>query len=100
VLPYKNALTSGAALLALSFGVPVIAPATEAFEGLVEDGSTGLLYSADNPEALTRALARATEINYKKRAMLRANAFRTASRLLWSDSRLGFFQLLNRLDPA
>jgi glycosyltransferase involved in cell wall biosynthesis len=62
VLPYRHTTTSGAALLALSFGVPVVAPALGAFPALVQ-GRRGVLYDARDPDGLTKALgqARATD---------------------------------------
>ena len=37
VLPYSEALTSGAAILAMSFGRPCVVPATIAFEAVLDD---------------------------------------------------------------
>lgn len=45
VLPYRSGTTSGAAILALSFGRSVIAPGEWPFRGLLRDGG-GLLYPA------------------------------------------------------
>ena len=56
VLPYRQITTSGAALLAFSFGLPVIAPALGAFPNLVA-GRRGLLYDPTEPGALSTALA-------------------------------------------
>ena len=61
VLPYRQITTSGAALLAFSFGLPVIAPAIGAFRSLIA-GRRGILYEPADPGGLGRALeqARAT----------------------------------------
>jgi glycosyltransferase involved in cell wall biosynthesis len=56
VLPYRQITTSGAALLAFSFGVPVIAPAIGAFPNLLADGR-GVLYDPAAPAGLALALA-------------------------------------------
>lgn len=53
VLPYLNILTSGAAILALSFGKPVIAPAKGCLPELLDE-SNGFLY--DNRKGLTSAM--------------------------------------------
>jgi beta-1,4-mannosyltransferase len=58
VLPYRQITTSGAALLAFSFGRPVIAPALGAFPVLLAE-SRGVLYDPAEPGALARALAQA-----------------------------------------
>ena len=44
VLPYRDATTSGAALLAFSFGKPIIAPAIGPFPELLGDQERGLLF--------------------------------------------------------
>ncbi len=44
VLPYRDATTSGAALLAFSFGKPIIAPAIGPFPELLGDNERGLLF--------------------------------------------------------
>ncbi|PKO21712.1 MAG: hypothetical protein CVU38_13225 [Chloroflexi bacterium HGW-Chloroflexi-1] len=64
VLPYRQITTSGAALLAFSFGVPVIAPALGAFPNLVE-GRRGILYDPADPVGLPRALAQAREADWQ-----------------------------------
>ena len=63
VLPYRQITTSGAALLAFSFGLPVIAPALGSFLSLVA-GSRGLLYNPAEPDALPSALARASQTDW------------------------------------
>lgn len=55
VLPYRASLNSGAALLALSFGVPIVAPLTGNFRHLVEQG-LGVGYDRDDPQGLRQAL--------------------------------------------
>jgi len=62
VLPYRDATTSGAALLAFSFAKPIIAPALGPFPELVGDDARGILF---HPQAqdLAQALARAQEVD-------------------------------------
>lgn len=55
VLPYRASLNSGAALLALSFGVPIIAPRIGHFRQLLELG-LGVGYDPKEPTGLTSAL--------------------------------------------
>ncbi len=47
VLPYRDATTSGAALLAFSFGKPIIAPAIGPFPELLGENQRGLLCHPD-----------------------------------------------------
>jgi beta-1,4-mannosyltransferase len=60
VLPYRRITTSGAALLALSFGLPVLAPAIGGFPTLIGP-EQGILYDPFVPGALAQALAEAAE---------------------------------------
>jgi glycosyltransferase involved in cell wall biosynthesis len=58
VLPYREVTTSGAAVLAFSFGRPIIASALGGFSGLAADGR-GILYSAQDEEGLLKAMQEA-----------------------------------------
>jgi len=58
VLPYRDMTTSGAAILAFSFGRPIIAPALGAFPGLVADGR-GIVYNPVAKDGLLHALREA-----------------------------------------
>lgn len=60
VLPYKASLNSGAALLALSQGVPIIAPRIGSFTHLVDAGY-GLGYEGDPITGLSEAIAQLPE---------------------------------------
>lgn len=63
VLPYRQITTSGAALLAFSFGRPIVAPAIGAFPNLVA-GRRGILYDPQQQGSLTAALAQARRANW------------------------------------
>jgi len=56
VLPYRDVTTSGAAVLAFSFGRPIIAPAIGAFRQLAENGR-GITYDPTKADGLRLALA-------------------------------------------
>jgi len=56
VLPYIEASQSGVALLAASFGRPVVATRTGAIPAIVEDEVTGRLVEPGSPEALATAI--------------------------------------------
>jgi len=62
VFPYRQATTSGAALLALSFGRPILAPALGPFPELVAR-SAGVTYDPAEPTGLRRALERARTLD-------------------------------------
>jgi beta-1,4-mannosyltransferase len=59
VLPYRDVTTSGAAVLALSFGRPIIAPSLGAFSELAADGR-GILYGTSE-DGLLSALNKARQ---------------------------------------
>ncbi len=65
VLPYKNITTSSAAVLALSFGRPVIAPALTSFPELITP-ETGILYDPTEPNALVSALQQARQQSWSE----------------------------------
>jgi glycosyltransferase involved in cell wall biosynthesis len=63
VLPYRSILTSGTAVLAMSFGCPVIVPKIGCLGDLVTDGVNGFLYDPDEPDGLEQAMKRALDSN-------------------------------------
>jgi len=63
VLPYRQITTSGAAVLAFSFGRPVVAPRLGAFSSLV-DQSRGVLYDPAGQAALAAALEQARQTDW------------------------------------
>lgn len=58
-LPYRQLLTSGALLAAMSYARPVIAPAFGPAAELVREGEQGFLFAPGDVGALAQALARA-----------------------------------------
>jgi glycosyltransferase involved in cell wall biosynthesis len=57
-LPYRQTLTSGAAILALSYARPLLVPDTPALRELVRHEQDGLLFATGRlPQALAQALA-------------------------------------------
>ena len=55
VLPYSEILTSGAAMLAISYGRPVIAPNTGYLTDVI-NSDCGLLYEGEDPNGLLEAM--------------------------------------------
>ena len=58
VLPYRDVTTSGAAVLAFSFGKPIIAPALSGFSELAANGRA-IIYSPEDNDGLRGALHQA-----------------------------------------
>lgn len=81
VLPYRHVTTSGAGILALSFGVPLVAPRLGCFVELVgQSGERGLLYDPAAPEGLREALQAARRADL---AAMGVAARRYAEELSW-----------------
>lgn len=93
VFPYRRATTSGAAVLALSFGVPVIAPALGPFPELLAQGG-GILYPPEREEGLLEALRGALHAD---RERLAQEAWAVARSLDWEGVAQGFLALYQRL---
>lgn len=92
VLPYRSILTSGSAILGLSFARPIIAPALGSLVDIIEDGVNGFLYDPASPEGLITALRRAADTGPEARARMSQAAFASATALRWSDGRHAFIQ--------
>lgn len=80
VIPYREILTSGSAMLALSFGRPVVVPRLGALVDVVDE-SCGVLYDGDDDEGLPRALE-----DIRSRVYDDATIRRHAQRFRWEDS--------------
>jgi len=82
ILPFTDILTSGSAILALSFGKAIILPNTGCLPELIND-KTGFLF--DNHEGLLKAMKDA--VNTPKEILLEMNkqALNAAKRLSWDN---------------
>ena len=80
MLPYRHVTTSGAGILALSFGLPIIAPRMGCFQDLVGDNERGILYDPGSEQSLTEAMKRIREMDME--ALQRACGAYSA-RLSW-----------------
>ena len=65
ILPYRDILTSGAVILAMSFGKPIIAPAIGCIPDVL-DNKGSFLYDPLNKEALLKAMKQTLNANLKK----------------------------------
>ena len=80
VLPYREILTSGAAMLAMSFGRPVVAPRMGGLVDQIADGC-GLLYDHADPDGLLNALRAARSSRFSEEFILG-----TAAASTWEDA--------------
>lgn len=82
VLPYQKILNSGSALLALSFGRPVIVPQRGALTELITDAEHGLCYLHDRD--LAAALSRALTTPSARWQQMCEQAYALAQEYDWS----------------
>ncbi len=81
VCPYKNILTSGAIILAMSFGKPIIAPRIGCIPDILDcDGS--FLYNPLDKGGLLKAMQLASRANLTR---MGKHNFRLAKELKWGD---------------
>lgn len=73
VLPYRDILTSGAAILAMSFAKAVIAVRIGCIGDVIKEGAGGFLYSKDNQEGLSEAMLKAYEAKEQLASMGKFN---------------------------
>ena len=69
VVPYTEILTSGSAMLGLSFGIPVIAPNMGNMADVITE-RCGLLYDPDEKEALTQAMRQIRQRKYSSKEII------------------------------
>lgn len=69
VVPYREILTSGTAMLALSFGRPLVSVDFGFLRDVVTE-QVGILFGHDDPDGLASALARAQEIRFDEVAIM------------------------------
>ncbi len=81
VLPYRTILTSGSAILALSFMKPIIAPRLGGIPELV-GSADALLYDANEPEGLALALQKSVETDL---GALQQSLEKVCDRLDWGS---------------
>jgi beta-1,4-mannosyltransferase len=83
LLPRHDGGTSGALVLALSMGLPVVAADTSSYRGLTRNEDAGWLFEPGSTESLRRALERAASSGERARDEKGAAARRCAERLDW-----------------
>ena len=89
VLPYFEILTSGAAMLALSFGRPVVSVKMGCLMDVVAN-EVGVLFDPNNPDGLQQAL-----IEVKRRCFDEQKILAHARGFSWNDSARSFIEALD-----
>ena len=86
VLPYRNILTSGSMINALSFSRPVIAPRMGVLPETIVDGENGWMYDPDDKDALRRTMASCVSADVlADRESLFENCKESIDHLTWDD---------------
>lgn len=99
ILPYRAVTTSGAALLALSFGCPIVAPRLGPFPELAADGR-GILFQPENAADLAQALRTVRQLD---QATAQAACLTYAQTLAWpvvAQMHLAAYQKARRGAPC
>lgn len=73
VFPYRDATNSGPLMIAVNYGVPVIAPDHSCFKDVCTDGVNSLLYDNKEKEALYEKLKYLSQISYDEYMIMRTN---------------------------
>jgi beta-1,4-mannosyltransferase len=92
VVPYRETLTSGTAMLALSFGRPILSISRGFLKDIVTP-EVGLLFSPEHQGALPRALAEMSARHFDEQAILEH-----ARRYTYEDAARRLVGALSRLD--
>ena len=80
VAPYVQVLTSGAIVLGLSMGVPIVAPAIGCLPELVDE-NVGILYDPADPLGLVSALRKSLNLDL---SLMSKAAEKKAGELEWA----------------
>lgn len=83
VFAYRKILTSGAAILSLSYALPVIAPKKGDLKDLIEDKENGFLF--DNEIELKEIILKIKNFSPEQKDQMRENALETAKKLDWVE---------------
>ena len=90
VLPYKDILTSGAVILAMSFGKPVIAPAIGCILDILDDKGS-FLYNPSSGKGLIEAMQLALNTGVEKLKSMGEHNFELAKQHRWDDIAKGTY---------
>ena len=81
VMGHQNFLTSGTAVLALSYGLPVIAPSSGDMPYIIRNGENGFLYGTD--DELQELISAVSNFPDAKKNKMRNNAMKSVAKHSW-----------------
>lgn len=73
VLPYDDATQSGPMMIALNYGLPIIASSLESFKKIVTDGYNGYIFQRGSATELTSALKKIIDMPLEEREKMKSN---------------------------
>lgn len=87
IFPYRQIYGSGALLMAYAFEKPVIASDIPVFVEETENGSTGCLFSSEDPQKLSSAIIRFASMTVEERDKLKQNVIKLRDgKYNWANS--------------
>lgn len=76
VLPYEDATQSGPALIALNYGLPIIASDINTFKSIINDSKNGFLFEKGNAESLRNVMKKACKVTDIELGEMKSNQSR------------------------
>lgn len=73
VLPYEDATQSGPSLIAINYGLPIIASNQKSFKKIIEDSRNGFLFESGDEESLRMVMKKACNLTYSELLEMRTN---------------------------
>jgi glycosyltransferase involved in cell wall biosynthesis len=92
VLPFKKILTSGSAILALSFGKPIIAPNVASISEVL-DNEGSIFYDSLNNQSLLEAMKKIQTLNVKEKGR---HNLQIAKNLQWRDAAIRTYDIYKK----
>lgn len=82
VLPYDDATQSGPSLIALNYGLPIIASDLPAFKELIDDGINGYLFKKGSVESLCLVIEKVLKLSDEEILNLKNNQYSSKSKYI------------------
>ncbi|NER01407.1 MAG: glycosyltransferase [Okeania sp. SIO3C4] len=99
VLPYRDILTSGSVLSALSFARLVIAPDAGMIKEIIKDGNNGFTYDLGNINSLKKTMLKVANFSHAEREKMFDNSLKSVERLTWDNHVKLLLSGIKRLKP-
>ena len=100
VLPSRHESFGNAMAEAMAVGAPLVSTRVGSIPEVVQDGITGLLVPADDPEALARAIQRLTAAPELSHSLSSAGRERTQASYTWGAVARSYAELYDQHPPA